>query len=473
MRLRRHPLAFRILLGLLVTVAFVSSFRRFGATAEPGLVRIDVTIGKSPVIEVKEPFNRVSVTDPNIADVFVISPTQILISGKAVGVTSLVLFYPRKTLFFDLVVQNDLVLLGERLKQIAPHDEIEAYPARDAIVLQGTVSSEQLITAAAELAAVFSPKGKVVNLLTVRDVKPQQVLIQIQVAEVARRALQELGFSFRLLGSAFQGGAFPGNPFFPALGLLGEVSQDGVQSPEIAFSDLTNLFFSSPNRDYGGMVRALAERDLLRLLAKPNLVTESGKEASFLSGGEFPYPIAQSGSFAGSVTIEFKPFGVRLVFLPVVREDGTITLKVEPEVSALDFANSVVSAGTEVPTIRKNTAFTTVNLRDGESFAIAGLINSEVRQAVAKIPLLGDIPILGTLFRSTRFQNDETELLFLVTVKLVKPSPPGSPATPDPTDLMELRPEEKEEFTLVPGIPGVGKVVERPLGTSNLNPEGR
>lgn len=468
MRLHRHPLAFRILLGLLVPTALVSSSPGFGVAAEPGLVRIDVTIGKSPVIEVKDPFNRVSVTDPKIADVFVISPTQILISGKAVGVTSLVLFYPRKTLFFDLVVQNDLVLLRERLRQIAPRDAIEAYPARDAIILQGTVSSEELIGAAAELAAVFSPKGKVVNLLSLRDVKPQQVLIQIQVAEVARRALRELGFSWRLLGETFQGGAFPGNPFFPAVGLLGNSS-----APDLGFSDLTNLFFASPNRDYGGMVRALAERDLLRVLAKPNLVTESGKEASFLSGGEFPFPIAQSGAFAGSVTVEFKPFGVRLVFLPVVREDGTINLKVEPEVSALDFSQGLVSAGFEIPTIRKNTAFTTVNLRDGESFAIAGLINNAVRQSVAKIPLLGDIPILGALFRSTRFQNDETELLFLVTLKLVKPFPPGSPAIPDPTKLLEPRPEEKEEFTLVPGIPGVGEVVEHPMGTSTLNLQDR
>ncbi|MFB3111736.1 MAG: pilus assembly protein N-terminal domain-containing protein, partial [Gemmatimonadales bacterium] len=283
MHLRRHPLAFRIFLGLLATMALVSSSSRSGVAAEPGLVRIDVKIGKSPLIEVKEAFDRVSVTDPTIADVFVISPNQILISGKAVGVTSLVLFYPRKTLFFDLVVQNDLALLRERLKQIAPRDQIEAYPARNSIILQGTVSSEELIPAAAELAAVFSPKGKVVNLLTLRDVKPQQVLIQIVVAEVARRALSELGFSWKLLGSTFQGGAFPGVPFFPPLGLL-----SNTESPELVFSDLANLFFASPNRQYGGLIRALAERDLFRVLAKPNLVTESGTEARFLSGGEFP-----------------------------------------------------------------------------------------------------------------------------------------------------------------------------------------
>ncbi len=301
---------------------------------------------------------------------------------------------------------------------------------------------------------------------TVESVKPQQVLIQIVVAEVARRALSELGFSWRLLGNTFQGGAFPGTPFFPP---VGDLSDSG--DPDLAFTELTNLFFASPSRDYGGLVRALAERDLFRVLAKPNLITQSGTEARFLSGGEFPYPVVQS--ISGAISVEFRDFGVGLIFLPVVLDDGTINLRVEPEISTLDFANSVVSAGTEVPTIRKNSAFTTLNLRDGESFAIAGLINNTVRQTVAKIPLLGDIPILGALFRSTQFQNDETELLFLVTVKLVKPFPPGSPATPDPTELLELRPEEKEEFTLVPGIPGVGKVVEYPLGTSNLNRQDR
>lgn len=461
MRVQRHPLAGRIFLGLLVTMTLVPGACASATAAESGLVRINVTIGKSQVIEIKEPFDRVSVTDPNIADVFVVTPNQILINGKAVGVTSLVVFAPKKTLFFDLVVQTDLDLLRERLQQIAPRDAIEVQPAQQAIIVKGTVSSEELITAAAAVASVFAPQGKVISLLTLRDVQPQQVLIQVQVAEVARTALRELGFSARFLDGVFQGGAFPGAPFFPPLGLI-----SGALSPDLAFSDIANLFFSSPNRDFAGLVRALAERDLLRTLAKPNLVTQSGKEASFLSGGEFPFPVAQETG--QSVTIEFKPFGVRLIFLPVVVDGSRINLRVEQEVSTLDFANTVVAAGTEVPTVRKNLAFTTVNMRDGESFAIAGLINNQVRQSVAKIPLLGDIPILGALFRSSRFQNDESELLFLVTVKLVKPAPPGDPTIPNPTELMELTEEEKTEFTLVPGIPGVGEVVERPLGKSNL-----
>jgi pilus assembly protein CpaC len=236
----------------------------------------------------------------------------------------------------------------------------------------------------------------------------------------------------------------------------------GQSSPDFALAG-SNIFLASGNRDYAGVIRALADRNVLRTLAKPNLVTQSGKEAKFISGGEFPFPVAQENN---TITVQFKEFGVGLVFLPVVQDGENINLKIRPEVSSLDFSQGLVAAGFNIPVIRKNEAATVINMKDGESFAIAGLINNEVRQAVAKIPILGDIPILGTLFRSTRFQNNETELLFLVTVKLVKPDAPG--AGVDARRLMDLREEEKKDFTLVPGIPGVGDVVTRPFGQSNL-----
>jgi pilus assembly protein CpaC len=433
--------------------------------AEPALLRLEVTIGKSQVLNLQESFSRVSVTNPAIADVFVVTPNQILINGKAVGTTSLVVFYPSKTIFFDVLVQTDLALLRERLKQVAPRDEIQVHAAQDAIILEGSVSSERTTAGAVEVAGVFAPKGKVISLLSLTDVKPQQVLLQVHVAEVARAALKELGFSARALGQTFQGAAFPGNPFALAIGTLGPVVANGVfgqTSPDFQFSGST-FFLSSGNRDYAGVVRAMADRNVLRTLAKPNLVTQSGKEAKFLSGGEFPFPVAQSNN---TISIEFKEFGVGLVFLPVVVDGETINLRVRPEVSSLDFSQGLQSGGFNIPVIRKNEAATTVNVKDGESFAIAGLINNEVRQAVAKIPVLGDIPILGALFRSTRFQNNETELLFLVTVKLVSPGAPGS--GPDPRRLMDLRPDEKKDFTLVPGIPGVGEIVTQPFGQSNM-----
>lgn len=439
--------------------------------AAQGMVRIDVTIGKSQVIELKEAFTRVSVTNPNIADVFVVTPTQMLVSGKAVGVTSLIVFHASRTMFFDLVVQTDLGLLRERLKDVAPRDEIQVQAAQDAIVLSGAVSNQQLIAGAQEVASAFAPRGRVINLLSIAPVKTPQIMLQVHVAEATREALKELGFSIRALGRTFQGASFPGNPFAPALTTLGDALVGApntgaviTNSPDISLAG-ANFFLSSGNRDYAGVVRALAERNLLRTLAKPNLVTESGREAKFLSGGEFPYPVGQG---LGTVTIEWREFGVGLIFTPVMLDGETISLRIRPEVSSLDFSQGIISSGIAVPVIRKNEAFTNINVKDGESFAIAGLINNQVRQSVSKIPVLGDIPIIGALFRSTRFQNDETELLFLVTVKQVRNLPPGSPSVPDPARLMDLRPEEKKEYTLVPGVPGVGEVLERPFGKSNL-----
>jgi len=460
-------------LTLALAVAVLLGASAPATAQESGLVRLDLTIGKSQVINLKDPFNRVSVANPAIADAFVVTPTQILVHGKAVGTTSLVVFYPDRTMFFDLVISTDIGLLKERLKQVAPRDDIDVFPAGDGIVLSGSVSSSAVMAMAADLAQAFAPKGKVVNLLSLIDVKPQQVMIQVHVAEVDRAALKELGFSIRALGSTIAAGLFPGNPFSLPLGTLGPVTQPGfgtsvvgTSTPDFAFAN-SSFFLSSGSRDYAGVVRALSDRNMFRTLAKPNLVTLSGKEAKFLSGGEFPYPISQEDN---TITVQFKEFGIGLIFTPVVVDGENISLKVLPEVSSLDFSQGLVSAGFRIPIIRKNQAFTNVSLKDGDSFAIAGLINNEVRQAVAKIPLLGDIPILGALFRSVRFQTNETELLFLVSVKLVKPAGPDTAATQDPKRLMELRPEEKKEFTMVPGFPGVGEIMDRPFGESNLAP---
>jgi pilus assembly protein CpaC len=463
----------RAFFGLLTAVLLVGAMAPGVASAQ-GMVRIDVTIGKSQVIELKDAFTRVSVTNPNIADVFVVTPTQILLNGKAVGVTSLIVFYPARTMFFDVVVQTDLALLKERLKDVAPRDEIHVQAAQDAIVLSGTVSSQHLVGGAQDLAAAFAPRGRVINLLSFSPVKAPQVMLQVHVAEASREALRELGFSIRALGRTFQGAAFPGVPFAPAIGTLGAAIAGGSSSlPSGGFIEPTpdmslngaSFFLSSGARDYAGVVRALAERNLLRTLAKPNLVTESGREAKFLSGGEFPFPVSQA---LGAISVEWREFGVGLIFTPVVLDGETISLRIRPEVSSLDFSQGVVAAGIAIPVIRKNEAFTNINLKDGETFAIAGLINNQVRQSVSKIPILGDIPIIGALFRSSRFQNEESELLFLVTVKQVRSLPPGSPGVPDPARLLEMRPEEKKEFTLIPGVPGVGEIVERPLGSGNL-----
>jgi len=433
----------------------------------PGTMRLVLTVGKSELIDLPEPFTRVSVTNPAIADVFVTTPKQVLVNGKAAGVTNLLVFYLERTLHFDLVIQTDIVVLQERLRRFAPRDEIGIQAAGDSIILTGQVSSGELVGQAGQIAEIFAPK-KVVNLLKVGETRPQQVLLQVQVAEVTRTALRQFGFSFISLGSSFQGGAWPGAPLIPAPGVRPFGTSDVLTDPFFAFSDFSTFFLATAARDFFTIVRVLEQKGLLRTLAKPNLVTVSGKEAKFLSGGEFPYPVPSSVS-AGSqtISIEFKPFGVQLGFTPIVREDQTISMLISPEVSSLDFTQGLQLQGFSIPVIRSNRVGTSIELKDGESFAIAGLINTEVRQQIAKVPLLGDIPILGALFRSTQFLNNESELVFVVTVRLVKPSPPGG--GPDPRQLMEMRKDESNifGFTLIPGIPRVGDI-ERPIGESNL-----
>src|SRR5260370_37157810 len=209
-------------------LAFLGLGHTVATAADPALLRLEVTIGKAQGVNLREPVGGVLVTKLAMADVFVVTPNQILINGKAVGTTSLVVFYPSKTIFFDVLVQTDLALLRDRLRQVAPRDEIQVHAAQDAIIVEGSVSSERTIAGAVEVAGVFAPKGKVISLLSLTDVKPQQVLLQVHVAEVARAALRELGFSARALGSAFQGAAFPGNPFSLPIGTLGPVVANGV-----------------------------------------------------------------------------------------------------------------------------------------------------------------------------------------------------------------------------------------------------
>jgi pilus assembly protein CpaC len=465
-------------LGLLVAAVLVAATAIGAAQAQirptdaqstaARVLRIEVTIGKSQVLDFKDPFNHISVTNPAIADIFIVTPNQVLIHGKAAGVTSLIVLYSDKTMYFDVVVQTDIGLLKERLKTIAPRDEIDVRVAKDTIILSGNVGSEEMIGQVGAVAEIFAPK-KVVNLLRGVDLRTHQVLLQVHVAEVDRRALNEFGVSWIALGKSFMGAAFPGSVFVPGLSPFGGFL--GGDSPNFAFSDLMTFFVASGNRDYAAFVTATAQQGLLRTLAKPNLITLSGKEAKFLSGGEFPYPVSQGTGGGTSITIEFKPFGVQLVFTPVVREDQTISLRVAPEVSSLDFSQGVSQQGFTVPLIRSSRAATTLELKDGETFALAGLINTQVRQQVAKVPLLGDIPILGALFRSTNFQKDESELLFIVTPRIVKPFAPGE--GPDPQQMFGLRENERDPYTgintMIPGIPDVGAVVDGPFGESSLS----
>jgi pilus assembly protein CpaC len=287
---------------------------------------------------------------------------------------------------------------------------------------------------AGEIAQSSSAKAKVINMLQLPGgAESQQVMLQVRFAEVNRRMLAERGISFFTSGIGFKNtwgrtttGQFPA-PDFDEMQSSKAGDDLTAVSGELAFTDFLNLFVLSAKYDIGAVIRALNQTGAFQSLAEPNLIAYNGQEASFLAGGEFPVPVVQGAT--GAVTIVFKEFGVRLNFTPTITNSGNIHMEVEPEVSSLDFANGLQIQGFNIPTLRSRRAKTEVELQDGQTFAIAGLIDNTMSENVNKFPILGDIPILGTFFRSKQAQQNRTELLVLVTPHVVQPSstPPALP----------------------------------------------
>ncbi|HSF33002.1 MAG TPA: type II and III secretion system protein family protein [Candidatus Tectomicrobia bacterium] len=374
--------------------------------------KISLVVGKSLVIDTPVLVKRVSLANPEIAETVVISPRQIYLTGKAVGMTNLTLWGAddRVSTIFDVTVAPDLSQLKEKLQEILPGENIRVNTAHDSITLSGEVSSTANLSQALAVTETFAPK-KVVNLTQVSGV--HQVMLEVRVAEMSRSLARRLGFNLSYVGAA---GDFGISRIGNLISTL-DISDLGLNA---TFSQNVNALFRflSGNATVTGFIDALKENGLVKILAEPTLVTLSGQSANFLAGGEFPIPVPQE---EGAITIEFKTFGVGLSFAPTVLNDKKISMTVSPEVSDLDFANAVVIAGGVVPALTTRRASTTIELADGQSFAIAGLLRENVRQVVSKFPLLGDIPILGVLFRSTSFQKNETELVIIVTTHLVKP----------------------------------------------------
>lgn len=322
-----------------------------------------------------------------------------------------------------------LTRIRQAMKEIAPQEEIVVKAIQDSVVLSGTVTNPSLIVKAAEVAKAFLlDKGAVINLLRLGE--PHQIMLKVEVAEVNRTALRELGLDFVNLGDTFALAVFGGTTG----GVLGAGPSALIQKGNTRT-----------------LLRALEQKGLAKSLARPNLIAASGADATFLVGGEFPFPAVQGGSAgtAASVTIEFKPFGVRLDFVPTLNDLGSINLKIAPEVSALDFANAVTISGFTIPSLTTRRARTIVDLKPGQSLAIGGLIQSEDRKTLTKFPILGDIPVLGALFRSTKFTRNETDLIIFVTPEIVKPFEAGQ--APNLEEQMKITPEEEKEIRQIPG----------------------
>jgi pilus assembly protein CpaC len=360
-------------------------------------------------------FADLLVGNAEVADVLALTDRSIYVLGKTPGSTSLTIYGRNKELLavMDLVVTVDVEGLKARLFELMPDEEIEVRAVNESVILSGRVSSSVRLARAMDVAERYAPEN-VTNLMSVTG--SQQVMLAVRFAEVQRRLVKELGINTQVSGSDFAvsvGDALL-NGFFSAAAFATGSATFGIGSVTLDF-----------------LFDALEEKGIVKTLAEPNLISLSGDTASFLAGGEFPVPVAQNTEGGQTtITIEFKEFGVALAFTPTVLDDGLINVIVNPEVSRIDPTNSVTLQGFDIPGLTTRRATTTVELRDGQSFAIAGLIQSDFEDTVRQLPLFADVPVLGALLRSSDYQSQQTELVIIVTPHLVQPAPGGSLATP-------------------------------------------
>ena len=396
-----------------------------------------VASGKSLTVDLQAPVTRVSVSNPAIADAVVVSSQQLLINGLSHGTTSMVLWFKGgSSRSYNLTVQMDTTALGRRLKEFFPDQHIEVGASKDTLVLYGTVTKPEIGDKAVKLASDYT--GKVINNLTYPADGRRQIMLKIMFAEIDRDALTQLSASLVRFDPLNPRGDHEGLSSTGTPGASGNFANEPV-GPNFNYSQDINIYGFSFRDKWSAFITALKSRGLAQVLAEPTLITADGQKASFLAGGEIPVPIAQAGAGFTSVTIEWKQFGISLNFTPTIRDNDTIVMRVNPEVSSLDFANAVVLGGFRIPALRVRRTDTEIELKENQSFAIAGLYSSELAQTRKKIPLIGDIPGLGYLFQSKNLEKRRSELLVVATPMLVSPNMPGqAPAPPKFDESFDL-----------------------------------
>ena len=410
-------------LSLVVLLTAATVLAQEPAAKYPQVV---VTTGRSTVVTTTFDVTRIAITNPAIADATVVRPREVLVDGKAPGTITLMVWGGENRVQYDIVVEQPISPLEQQLHQLFPNEEITVTTNADGIVLSGRASSTQIMLRIGEVVRAAQPKANVLNMLQVPGGSDaQQVMLQVRIAEVNRKALTELGttlFTGPTGVGDWIGRATTGQ--FPSVGFK---DLERTQTPtsldlkgKMEFSDFLNIFLFNTNWNAGTLIRALKQTGHFQSLAEPNLIAYNGREASFLAGGEFPVPIVTA---LGQLTIQFKEFGVRLNFTPTIAGD-LIRLKVRPEVSELDFNNGITLEGFRIPSLQTRRAETEVELRDGQSFAVAGLIDNTAQIDTAAIPMLSQVPIIGHLFKSKADRKERTELLVLITPRLVRPLNP-------------------------------------------------
>jgi pilus assembly protein CpaC len=405
-------------------------------SGEPqGSAPLRVMVDKSLLINTTERLKRISVSDPTVAYATVITSTQILVHGRSPGEVSLLIWDElERSRSFDLRVDVDVSACAEEERRVFPDEQILVTPSRSAIVLSGHVTTEDVAKRAGELASAYSKN--VINVLTFGPVGAQEVLLEVKFAEVDRSALTQLGINLFSNGAANLVGTTTTGQFggFASQSITQTQGQNTPFTTNQTISNVLNMFLFQPNIHLGAVIEALETKNLLQILSEPTLIAVNGKKASFLAGGQFPFPIVQPGQGFTAVTISFKDFGVKLDFTPVIMPNGNIHLTVAPEVSTLDFADALTISGFTIPALSTRKAETEFELQDGQSFVIAGLIDNRVTDTWNKMPGLGDIPILGQFFKSKSISKSNSELMVLCTVHRTSPNtePPAAPKNPAP-----------------------------------------
>ncbi len=419
-------------------------------TAAPETQSLHVLVGRSVVINLQARLHRVLVSNPAVLDTTTTSPNQLVVTAKAPGSSSLVLWDETgHSRILDVYADVDVAGLRDALQQAFPSENVQASAEQGRIIIAGTASNPAVADEIMKMASTFSKD--VVNSMVVNPPPhAKQILLKVRFAEVDRTRLEQFGLNIISTGATNTMGTVTTGQFGPPVfqgqvtGGIPPAAGSRPATGSFTVSDVLNIFLFRPDLNLATTIRALQTKNILQILAEPNLMAMSGQPARFLAGGEFPFPVVQGGTNFSSVTIQFRPFGVRLEFTGTVGADNVIRLKVAPEVSTLDFSNALSISGFLVPAISTRRAETEIELKDGQSFGIAGLLDRRATTQFNKIPGIGDIPILGQLFRSRSINRSSGELLVLVTPTIIDPlgAPPAEPATPQyPVPFLE-----KENF---------------------------
>jgi pilus assembly protein CpaC len=452
MQRRNGPFFVLLTLALLVLAAASSVF------AQGGPEDVRLTVGKSIVIDYPADISRISTSNPDIVDASPVTGREVLVHGKSFGTVTLVVWSKLgQRNFYNITVEQNLEPLRKLLKDTFPKEDIRVQSSRESLSLTGHASTKECSDRATALATPFA-KTIVNNIQVASQAIDKQILLRVKFAELDRTASTQFGVNLVSTGATNTIGSVTTGQFpAPSPSTIGSAA--GSAASTFSITNALNIFAFRPDLNLAALIKALQSRSLLQILAEPNLVTTNGKEASFLVGGEFPIPVLQGGANSGAVTIQFREFGIRLAFNPVVTENNTIRLYVKPEVSSLDYSNAVSFNGFTIPALSSRKMETNIELGEGQSFVIAGLIDNRLTETVTRIPGLASLPILGNLFKSKEVDRNNTELIVVVTPEVTMPLQPGEakPMPVMPRDFLISPSNPTDPFNTQPKTGGRSK----------------